>query len=468
MLLISRCSQNAQHNRYRKARDIRPDIAVMHLNLAQAVDERGEGDPVASYREALRLDPTLTKAHCGLFNTLMYRLEWKDRNAMLRDLQPDNQDIMDCVRSFYAATFSLSSVQSLSVARREARDARQKALLQQQHSCWNNSRRRRSHRPLRVTFASSDFGAHTVGHLVHRLFERYDESRLHIRGVALSPDDGTFLRATVRNVMKSFEIKTVSSSDRDVFDALTRDESDLVIDLNGFSRGERSSAISSVNLAATYLGFPSSTGGLHDISITDSVATPVEISSQLYDESLLVFTSSSYMISSHADTYPMSQGMFNTQKIANQEHRDSIDRILELKRQGRFILCNFGQLYKMTPNIISAWADIMKSLPHSILWMVHEHHLNTHTHTKGSKAKNVFTGTTQIHERSQCEKSEARTCNAWNQCEISCCHFTSIRSGSSHRNQTTCRFIFRLIPIWRALHGCGHSVERCSSHHTGG
>ena len=130
---ISRCSQNAQHNRYRKARDIRPDIAVMHLNLAQAVDERGEGDPVASYREALRLDPTLTKAHCGLFNTLMYRLEWKDRNAMLRDLQPDNQDIMDCVRSFYAATFSLSSVQSLSVARREARDARQKALLQQQH-----------------------------------------------------------------------------------------------------------------------------------------------------------------------------------------------------------------------------------------------------------------------------------------------------------------------------------------------
>ena len=44
----------------------------MHLNLAQAVDERGQGDPVASYREALRLDPTLTKAYCGLFNTLVF------------------------------------------------------------------------------------------------------------------------------------------------------------------------------------------------------------------------------------------------------------------------------------------------------------------------------------------------------------------------------------------------------------
>ena len=177
----------------------------MHLNLAQAVDERGQGDPVASYREALRLDPTLTKAYCGLFNTLMYRLEWKDRNEMLRDLQPDNREIMDCVRSFYAATFSLSPLQSLSVARREAREARRKSLLQQQYSCWNQESLNRkivAHRPLRVTFASSDFGAHTVGHLVHRLFERYDETRLHVRGVALSPDDGTFLRATVRSVLE--------------------------------------------------------------------------------------------------------------------------------------------------------------------------------------------------------------------------------------------------------------------------
>ena len=96
-------------------------------------------------------------------------------------------------------------------------------------------------------------------------------------------------RTQVRNTMKTFEIKSASSSDRDVFEALTRDESDLVIDLNGFSRGERSSAMSSVPVSATYLGFPSSTGGLHDISITDSVATPVEISSHLYDESLLVY-----------------------------------------------------------------------------------------------------------------------------------------------------------------------------------
>ena len=182
-------------------------------------------------------------------------------------------------------------------------------------------------------------------------------------------------RAQVRNTMKTFEIKSASSSDRDVFEALTRDESDLVIDLNGFSRGERSSAMSSVPVSATYLGFPSSAGGLHDISITDSVATPVEISSHLYDESLLLFTSSSYMVSSHADAYPISHD-FSINTITKQEHRDSIDRILELKRQGRLILCNFGQLYKITPNMVSAWADIMRSLPHSILWMVRHKSMN--------------------------------------------------------------------------------------------
>jgi len=369
---------------YRKARDLRPDMALMHLNLAQSVDELGEDNPIASYREALRLDPSLTKAYCGLFNSLMYRLEWKDRDTMLRDLQPDHGEIMDCVRSFYAATFSLDPLQSLSVARREAREAREKSLLQQKSSsCWKHydlNNNTTQNKPLRVTFASSDFGAHTVGNLVHRLFERYDTSRLLLRGVALSPDDGTLFRSNVRNAMNGgFETQAASSSDREVFNALTRDRSDLVIDLNGFSRGERSSAMSSVSLTATYLGFPSSTGGLHDVSITDTVSTPVEISNRLYDESLLLFASSSYMISSHVDTYPLQDENlfhFSDEFIKSREHRDSIDRILQLKRQGRLILCNFGQLYKITPKIISAWADIMKSLPNSILWMVRHKSMN--------------------------------------------------------------------------------------------
>ena len=293
--------------------------------------------------------------------------------------------------------------------------------------------------------------------------------------VLRSPDDGTFLRATVRSLgarsanfvhlflilarkstntqstrlslealinvhsfnalerqrsntgtkhHETFEIKSASSSDRDVFEALTRDESDLVIDLNGFSRGERSSAMSSVPVSATYVGFRPPR--------VDCMISPLRTVSQrpsrfrvIYDESLLLFTSSSYMVSSHADAYPISHD-FSINTITKQEHRDSIDRILELKRQGRLILCNFGQLYKITPNMVSAWADIMRSLPHSILWMVRHKSMNDRS-LRNLRLELAMRGI------------DAKRCY----------RFAAVRSGASYRNQTIGRFIFGFVSLCR-------------------
>eukprot|EP00939_MAST-03C_sp_MAST-3C-sp1_P005534 g5534.t1 len=299
--------------------------------------------------------------------------------------------IAGCVRSFYGATFSLSPEEALLVARREADSATQSVALQQQETgCWSSSTRvetrpatsydevRRGHRPMRVLFASSDFGAHTVGSLIYRVLERLNSSRVDFGGVAFSADDGTIFRRVAQAALKPFTKILPSANDRVAFDALSN--ADVLVDLNGFSKGGRYASIAArpATVTAAYLGFPSSTGSAHDVAITDRVATPVDIASKFYSEPLLLFSSSSYFATSHAATYELNReekGHYWMEPdisgdLLTAEERENFERVLRAKRDGRVVYSNFGQLYKITPTILRVWCNILKRVPRSVLWMV--------------------------------------------------------------------------------------------------
>ena len=73
--------------------------------------------------------------------------------------------------------------------------------------------------------------------------------------------------------------------------------------------------------------------------------------------------------------------------------------------------------------MVSAWADIMRSLPHSILWMVRHKSMNDRS-LRNLRLELAMRG---------------------NRCETSCYRFAAVRSGASYRNQTIGRFIFGFV-----------------------
>src|SRR5439155_20556232 len=61
---------------HRRALQLRPDLAEAHTNLANALKDLGRlDDAVAEYRRALQLKPDLIAAHSNLLQTLHYRAD---------------------------------------------------------------------------------------------------------------------------------------------------------------------------------------------------------------------------------------------------------------------------------------------------------------------------------------------------------------------------------------------------------
>lgn len=157
---------------------------------------------------------------------------------------------------------------------------------------------------LNVTFVSSDFGAHSVGSLLHRVFQHLSRRRLRVLCVATSPDDGTSMRKDFQGYVsgapgsggcdefqqwdsaKGFLQQGASDGtasggvprrpDEQLFRLLSK--SDLVIDLNGLSRGHVGHVLSAhPAISLSFLGFPSTSGGAVDYFVTDAFTSPPDV-----------------------------------------------------------------------------------------------------------------------------------------------------------------------------------------------
>jgi len=103
----------------------------------------------------------------------------------------------------------------------------------------------------------------------------------------------------------------------------------------------------------SYLGYPSTSGGLDQLLVSDRMSTPPE-TRHLYTEKL-VFLPHSYFVNDHRQLYPRPFVHIATRI----EHGLPEDRV---------IFGNFGQLYKVEPKLFDVWAQIVKRTPNGTLW----------------------------------------------------------------------------------------------------
>jgi predicted O-linked N-acetylglucosamine transferase (SPINDLY family) len=209
------------------------------------------------------------------------------------------------------------------------------------------------HRKIRVAYVSSDFSLHPVSMLMAELFELHDREHFEIYGYCWSPEDGSALRQRVIAAMDHFT-RIDQLSDEAAAQLMRSHEIDVLVDLQGQTAGARANMLAyrPAPIQITYLGLPATTGlPSIDYVIADRFLIPEE-AAQFYSEKPL------YM----PDVYQASD---RKRPVATAPSRASCGL-----PDDAFVFCSLNNNYKYTQEMFDVWMNILRRVPHSVLWLL--------------------------------------------------------------------------------------------------
>ena len=209
------------------------------------------------------------------------------------------------------------------------------------------------HGRLRIGYLSSDFCRHAMSFLIAEVLERHDRKAFEVFGYCASPEDGSDLRARVVSAF-DHHVLIGAMTDEAAARRIRADEIDILVDLNGLTRGARLGVLrwKPAPVQATYLGYigPVPLPEL-DWLICDAVAIPPELAS-LYAPAPLALEGC-YQAN---DSLPIDL--------------PPVSRAAEGVPADAFVFCCFSHHYKITPEVFAAWVRIIAAVPGSVLWLV--------------------------------------------------------------------------------------------------
>jgi predicted O-linked N-acetylglucosamine transferase (SPINDLY family) len=213
---------------------------------------------------------------------------------------------------------------------------------------------RQTERQLRIGYLSPDFAQHLNARLTLPLYEQHDRSRFEVYCYALTPDDGSALRAAIARSADCFRDLS-QLDDAAAARRIAADGIDILIDLSGYCRGSRTEilALRPAPLQAGYLEFSGSTGAdFIDYRITDHTATP--------PQQLRWWTEQPVFL-------PHTFFIYDNRLEPGDTAANRAD--CGLPRQG-FVFCCFNAAAKIEPAGFAIWMRLLARVPGSVLWLL--------------------------------------------------------------------------------------------------
>ena len=226
---------------------------------------------------------------------------------------------------------------------------------------WNGERYR--HDRIRLAYLSADFHQHPTAQLMAELFETHDRTRFEVTAIAFGPDDGSAMRARLKQAFDHFE-DVRGKSDAEVAGWLKERETDIAVDLNGHTAGARPGILAHrpAPVQVNYLVYPGTTGApFMDYVLADRIVLP-------------------------ADQQP-----FFSEKIVHLPdcyQANDASRVLlpapsraeaGLPEEG-FVFCCFNNSWKITAAVFDSWMRLLKAIDGSLLWLLDGPHAGNLRH----------------------------------------------------------------------------------------
>jgi protein O-GlcNAc transferase len=353
---------------YRRAIEFKAGHAGAHFNLGQILTDQGSlKEGINCYEEALRIDPDHSKALSSFIHQSQHICRWdglsEPRKRMFAQINQARGE---------SAPFPLLSI---------CDDPEVQLLCARNFSAQFESEAAagvvfRHHAPehdrLRIGYVSSDFNQHPMTHLASQLFESHDRERFETYAYSIGVDDDSPVRRRLYRAFDQFH----DAFDESAIDTATRihaDEIDILVDLNGHTRGARTQimAMRPAPIQVNFLGFPGSMGAAFmDYIIVDRFLVPPGTEDR-YSESCVFMPESHQVNDANRPTHSAPQT-----RAAN-----------GLPETG-FVFCCFNQPVKITPDMFAVWMRLLDQVPGSVLWLIAfnpyvEEALRTHASMSG-------------------------------------------------------------------------------------
>ena len=333
---------------YDKAIALKPNYADAHHNRGITLNELKRFDEaLASYDKAFALKPDLLDLEGARLHSKMQLCCWGNLETERAHLNLSVSDGKTSTEPFCFLGISSSPKDQLQCAKSWIA----KRFPFSKDPCWRGERY--NHDRIRIAYVSTDFSDHAVSFLIAGMIESHDKSRFNITAISLRPNDNSEMRQRLQGSFEHF-IDATTLSDDEIASIIKRAEIDILINLNGFTKGQRTNVFAQrpAPVQVNYLGYPGTMGANYiDYIIADQTVIPDEFT-KYYSEKIAVLP----------NTY-----------LANDRKRGISDKIFTrsdvgLPSQG-FIFCCFNNSYKITPRVFDCWMRILKQVDGSVLWL---------------------------------------------------------------------------------------------------
>lgn len=339
---------------YRAALQLDARDADVHNNLGNVLREMGRLDEaIACYHEALRLNPQLHHARMHLLHQRQHICDWQgldDEIASVRRLVRDEPRAQISPFAFLALPGTTPAEQ-----RRCAENwaANRYGPLLAEGRARPARPSLKSGEKLRIGYLSGDFRQHPLAFLATELFELHDREQFEITAYSYGADDGTPTRRRLQQAFDRF-VDIRPQSLHETAARMMEDGIDILVDLTGYTQTSRSGilALRPAPIRVNWLGYPGSMGGaIADYLIADAYLTP-DGSAPDYGECLVRLP----------DCYQPNDRL---RPLAEPPSREMCSLPLDA-----FVFCCFNQTFKITPQVFDVWMNLLRSVPHGVLWLL--------------------------------------------------------------------------------------------------
>jgi protein O-GlcNAc transferase len=372
----------AAEQHLRQALRLRPDYAEAHSNLGNVHKARRDfAGALECYRRALALDPENADAQHNLGMALRNLGRHDEAAACFRRTLARNPENSAALVALAIAERQICDWRTPRDAEIRARVARGDAAIEpfdflsfaetgaEQLRCARNYWagfampaplfRAAGQAPrdrIRIAYLSFDFRAHATSYLLVELLERHDRAQFDIVAASFGPDDGSAMRRRVVAAVDRF-VDISDLGDAEAARLLAEMPIDIAVDLNGLTANNRRNILAHrpAPVQVNYLGFPATMGApfIGDI-VVDRFVAPPEAQGDFSER-----------LSHLPDCY---QPNDRRRRIAE---RTPTRAECGLPETG-FVFASFNNSYKITPPLFDIWCRLLRAVPGSVLWLLHD------------------------------------------------------------------------------------------------
>jgi protein O-GlcNAc transferase len=313
-------------------------------------DLRRYDEALPSYERVLALDPAHPTALAGFAFAAISVCDFARSETLRFRLEASVRD-----RAAAVPPFTFLSISGDAALQRQCAEAAVRAAFSAPPApLWGGESRR--HDRIRLAYLSSNFRAHAMSYLIAETIERHDRGCFEVIGVSTGPDDGSETRTRIARAFDQFH-DVQARSDDEAARLLFALEADIVVDLNGHTLGGRLGILARrpAPIQMSYIGFPGTSGASFiDYILADDTVLPPD--HQGFFTEQVIHLPDTYWLH---DPHTKVAARFPTRREAALPDRG-------------IVFCCFNNNYKITPPVFDIWMRLLRGVPGSALWLLHD------------------------------------------------------------------------------------------------